>query len=222
MKHVSNIVTALSITVCFILITLLSKSCNSERNSLTEIDRLNTVLTGYKQQRDSDNKLIISQSLNLSAFKRTIDSLQVVNATLGGSVKSETIIKTEIQLSPPETVLVDKVVLTLPQPFFKQDKHFTIGGIITKEALLRFDSIRINTGFSFAVGDTLRAGFFNRILKRKDSVFRVKFDNPYIKVYSASNFVYRRKRHWTEHPLTTLGIGLASGYIIGTLYQPKY
>jgi hypothetical protein len=221
MKYFRDVITALSVTVSFILISLLSRTCNSDLNYLSEIERLKGIVTEFKIKKDSDSKTILSQELNLSSYKRRIDSLQIINSTFSGSVQSSTIIKTEIQLAKPETILVDKVVLTLPQPFFKKDKHYTIGGLITKEAVLRFDSILINTGFSFAVGDTIRRGVFNKLFKVKDSVFRLRFDNPYIKVTSTSNYVYQKKRHWTEHPLTTLGIGLASGYVIGKMYNPK-
>ena len=126
-------------------------------------------------------------------------------------MSTKTVVKTEIQLAEP--VYIDSFPhLKLPRPFYKQDKHLTLGGTINRLGTLQIDSLIIPTSYTVAIKDTLRKGLINKIFKVSDPVVRIRVDNPNVQITSMSNFVVRKPPKWYESTPFKIGVGVLIGF----------
>jgi hypothetical protein len=144
-------------------------------------------------------------------LRKEIEIMEMRKPTEVVKYQTKTIVKTEIKLADP--VYIDSMPhLTLPRPFFKKDKHLTIGGEINRLGSLQIDSLIIPTSYTVAFGDTVRNGFFNRLIKKSDPVVRIRVDNPNVVVTGMSNFVVRKPPRWYETTGFKVGVGMLLGF----------
>jgi hypothetical protein len=125
--------------------------------------------------------------------------------------KTRYIIKTEIPLA--ETEQIDSVnYLRVPVSFSKGEKWFSINGQILSTGTLLIDSLITNGQFTYSVGDTLRNGLFNRLLRKSDQVVRLHIDNPNIQLQGMTNIYIKDRKKWFETTAFKIGFGALIGF----------
>jgi len=160
----------------------------------------------------SQKKIIAQGSSDAAKQAQQIAELEVKvkNASEVVKIETRTIIKTQIKLG--DTVMVQgKPYIQLPKPFLKTTEWYTIGGMINRLGWLQLDSISIPAKFTYAVGDTMRTGFVNRLLKKKDTVVRLRVDNPNVQVLGLENIYIKQEKKWHQTTAFKVGVGVLIG-----------
>jgi hypothetical protein len=104
-----------------------------------------------------------------------------------------------------------KPYIQLPKPFLKTTEWYTIGGMINRLGWLQIDSLVIPAKFTYAVGDTMRTGFVNRLLKKSDTVVRMRVDNPNVAITGMSNIYIKQDKKWHQTTAFKVGVGMLLG-----------
>ena len=164
----------------------------------------------------SQRKVIAESSSDAAKQAQQIAELEVKvkNASEVVKIETRTIIKTEILLG--DTVMIDKKpYIQLPKPFLKNTEWYTIGGMINRLGWLQIDSLVIPAKFTYAVGDTMRTGLINRLLKKKDTVVRLRVDNPNVAITGMSNIYIKQDKKWHQTTAFKVGVGAIIGFGLG-------
>jgi len=162
----------------------------------------------------SQRKIIAQNNSDAAKQAQQIAELEVKvkNASEVVKIETRTIIKTQIKLG--DTVMVQgKPYIQLPKPFLKQTEWYTIGGMINRLGWLQLDSIVIPAKFTYAVGDTMRTGFVNKLLKKKDTVVRLRVDNPNVQVVGLDNIYIKQDKKWHQTTAFKVGVGVLIGVV---------
>jgi len=162
----------------------------------------------------SQKKIIAQNNSDAAKQAQQIAELEVKvkNASEVVKIETRTIIKTQIKLG--DTVMVQgKPYIQLPKPFLKQTEWYTIGGMINRLGWLQLDSIVIPAKFTYAVGDTMRTGFVNRLLKKKDTVVRLRVDNPNVAITGMENIYIKQDKKWHQTTAFKVGVGVLIGVV---------
>jgi len=160
----------------------------------------------------SQRKVIAQAGSDAAKQAQQIAELEVKvkNAVEVVKIETRTIIKTQIKLG--DTVMVQgKPYIQLPKPFLKQTEWYTIGGMINRLGWLQIDSLVIPAKFTYAVGDTMRTGLVNRLLKNKDTVVRLRVDNPNVAIVGLENIYIKQDKKWHQTTAFKLGVGVLIG-----------
>jgi hypothetical protein len=163
----------------------------------------------------SQRKIIAQAHSDAAKQAQQIAELEVKvkNASEVVKIETRTVIKTEIKLG--DTVMVQgKPYIQLPKPFLKQTEWYTIGGLINRLGWLQLDSIVIPAKFTYAVGDTMRTGLVNRLLKKKDTVVRLRVDNPNVAITGMDNIYIKQDKKWHQTTAFKLGFGVLIGVAV--------
>jgi hypothetical protein len=64
---------------------------------------------------------------------------------------------------------------------------------------------------TYAIGDTLRTGVFNKLFGKRDKVVRLLVDNPNMSITGMSNIVIKEKKRWYETTAFKFGLGVVAG-----------
>ena len=192
-----------------VLLFLLLKSCSDNVQSDYRLKH-----TIYQDSIViASQKKIIAQGLSDAAKQaQQIAELEVKvkNASEVVKIETRTVIKTQIKLG--DTVMIDKKpFIQLPKPFLKQTEWYTIGGMINRLGWLQIDSLVIPAKFTYAVGDTMRTGLVNRLLKKKDTVVRLRVDNPNVQVVGLENIYIKQDKKWHQTTAFKVGVGVLIG-----------
>ena len=201
-----------------ILLLLTFRSCENQKAAEADLKTMIQYKDKLVRRIAQDSSNLISQGIRLiqhaeleEALVEEIEMMEMREPTEVVKYETKTIVKTEIKLADP--VYVDSFPhLKLPRPFFKRDKHLTIGGAINRLGSLQIDSLVIPTSYTVAFGDTIRDGFFNRLIKKSDPVVRIRVDNPNVVVTGMSNFVVRKPPRWYETTGFKIGVGVLLGF----------
>ena len=164
----------------------------------------------------SQRKVIAQSGSDAAKQAQQIAELEVKvkNASEVVRIETRTIIKTQIKLG--DTVMVQgKPYIQLPKPFLKTTEWYTIGGMINRLGWLQIDSLVIPAKFTYAVGDTMRIGFVNRLLKKKDTVVRMRVDNPNVAITGMSNIYIKEDKKWHQTTAFKVGVGAIIGFGLG-------
>lgn len=146
--------------------------------------------------------------------RKTIDLLKIRKPEEIVRWKTQFKYKTSIDLGEPEKK--DSISrLVLPKRFEKYEQWFTINGEIDTKGRLNIDSLITYAEFTYAVGDTLRDGFVNKLLNRKDKVIRLHIDNPNMVITGMDNIYLRDCKKWYQ----TAVFKFAVGFVAGTAFQ---
>jgi hypothetical protein len=160
----------------------------------------------------SQRKIIAENNSDAAKQAQQIAELEVKvkNAVEVVKIETRTIIKTQIKLG--DTVMIQgKPYIQLPKPFLKTTEWYTIGGMINRLGWLQIDSLVIPAKFTYAVGDTMRTGLINRLLKKKDTVVRMRVDNPNVAITGMSNIYIKQEKKWHQTTAFKLGVGMLIG-----------
>jgi len=160
----------------------------------------------------SQKKIIAQAGSDAAKQAQQIAELEVKvkNASEVVKIETRTIIKTQIKVG--DTVMVNGLpLIRTGKPFLKTDKWYTIGGFINRLGWLQIDSLVIPAKFTYAVGDTMRTGFVNRLLKKKDTVVRMRVDNPNVTITGMSNIYIKEDKKWHQTTAFKVGVGVLIG-----------
>lgn len=205
----------LIILAAFVAILLVLIKCNSDN----VIDDYTLKHTMYEDSIviASQRKIIAEANSDAARQAQQIAELEVKvkNASEVVKIETRTVIKTQIKLG--DTVMVKgKPYIQLPKPFLKTTEWYTIGGMINRLGWLQIDSLVIPAKFTYAVGDTMRTGFVNRLLKKKDTVVRMRVDNPNVAITGMSNIYIKEDKKWHQTTAFKVGVGVLIGVAVVT------
>jgi len=200
----------LIILAAFVAILLVLIKCNSDN----VIDDYTLRHTMYEDSIviASQRKIIAQAHSDAAKQAQQIAELEVKvkNASEVVKIETRTVIKTEIKLG--DTVMINmQPYIQLPKPFLKTTEWYTIGGMINRLGWLQIDSLIIPAKFTYAVGDTMRTGFFNKLLKKKDTVVRMRVDNPNVAITGMSNIYIKQEKKWHQTTAFKVGVGVLIG-----------
>jgi len=205
--------------VIILMLLLFSfKSCRDKQAALSDLETMIEYNGQLVSRIAKDSATLVSQAQKIvqsdkleAALVKEIKEMEMVKPTEVVKYQTKTVVKTEIQLAEP--VYIDSFPhLKLPRPFYKQDKHLTLGGTINRLGTLQIDSLIIPTSYTVAIKDTLRKGLINKIFKVSDPVVRIRVDNPNVQITSMSNFVVRKPPKWYESTPFKIGVGVLIGF----------
>jgi len=196
-----------------VLVFLLLKSCGE---NVSNDYRLKHTIYEDSILIASQKKIIAQSSSDAAKQAQQIAELEVKvkNASEVVRIETRTIIKTQIKLG--DTVMVQgKPYIQLPKPFLKTTEWYTIGGMINRLGWFQIDSLVIPAKFTYAVGDTMRTGFVNRLFKKKDTVVRLRVDNPNVQVVALENIYIKQDKKWHQTTAFKVGVGAIIGFGLG-------
>jgi hypothetical protein len=192
-----------------VLLFLLLKSCG---DGIESDYRLRHTIYEDSIVIASQRKVIAQSGSDAAKQAQQIAELEVKvkNAVEVVKIETRTIIKTQIKLG--DTVMIDKKpYIQLPKPFLKNTEWYTIGGMINRLGWLQIDSLVIPAKFTYAVGDTMRTGLINRLLKKSDTVVRLRVDNPNVAITGMSNIYIKQDKKWHQTTAFKVGMGVLIG-----------
>ena len=210
----------ISFFIILCLLLFLVRSCNLNRDYILELRKQDSEIRDYRVTRLQDSSVIYSQNINIKIKdeqllknEQEIFALRVMKIRAPKEViqfKTRYILKTEIPVA--ETELIDSVnYLRVPVAFSKGERWFTINGQILSNGNLLIDSL-VSTGtFTYALGDTLRKGPFNRLFGKRDQVVRLHIDNPNVQLQGMSNIYIKDRKKWFQ----TTGFKILFGAFLG-------
>ena len=207
------------------LILLLFRSCDLNREYISELKKQDSEILNFKTSRLLDSSLIYSQKINIKIKddqllknEQEIFALRVMKIKKPKEIiqfKTRYILKTEIPIAEPEQI--DSVnYLRVPVLFSKSERWFNIDGQINASGTLLIDSLVSNGQFTYSVGDTLRNGFINRLFKKSDQVVRLHIDNPNIQLRGMSNIYIKDRKKWFETTAFKIAFGAFLGFGIAS------
>jgi hypothetical protein len=194
-----------------VLLFLLLKTC---AENIADDYRLKHTIYEDSIVIASQRKVIAQSGSDAAKQAQQIAELEVKvkNASEVVKIETRTIIKTQIKLG--DTVMIDKQpYIQLPKPFLKKTEWYTIGGMINRLGWLQIDSLVIPAKFTYAVGDTMRTGIVNRLLKKKDTVVRLRVDNPNVQITGLSNIYIKEEKKWHQRTAFKVGVGILIGAV---------
>jgi hypothetical protein len=196
-----------------VLLFLLLKTCGE---NIADDYRLKHTMYEDSVVIASQRKVIAQSGSDAAKQAQQIAELEVKvkNASEVVRIETRTIIKTQIKLG--DTVMIDKQpYIQLPKPFLKTTEWYTIGGMINRLGWLQIDSLVIPAKFTYAVGDTMRTGIINRLLKKKDTVVRLRVDNPNVAITGMDNIYIKQDKKWHQTTAFKVGVGAIIGFGLG-------
>jgi hypothetical protein len=196
-----------------VLVFLLLKSCGE---NVSNDYRLKHTIYEDSVLIASQKKIIAQSGSDAAKQAQQIAELEVKvkNASEVVKIETRTVIKTQIKLG--DTVMVNNYpMIRTGKPFLKETEWYTIGGMINRLGWLQIDSLVIPAKFTYAVGDTMRTGFINKLLKKKDTVVRMRVDNPNVTITGMQNIYIKEEKKWHQTTAFKLGVGMLIGVAIG-------
>ena len=199
----------ISFATIIVLLFLLLKTCG---DGVQSDYRLKHTIYEDSIVIASQKKIIAQSGSDAAKQAQQVAELEVKvkNAVEVVKIETRTIIKTQIKLG--DTVMIQgKPYIQLPKPFLKTTEWYTLGGMINRLGWLQIDSLVIPAKFTYAVGDTMRTGFVNRLLKKSDTVVRMRVDNPNVAITGMSNIYIKQEKKWHQTTAFKVGVGMILG-----------
>jgi hypothetical protein len=196
-----------------VLVFLLLKSCGE---NVSNDYRLKHTIYEDSVLIASQKKIIAQSGSDVAKQAQQIAELEVKvkNASELVKIETRTVIKTQIKVG--DTVMVNNYpMIRTGKPFLKTTEWYTIGGMINRLGWLQIDSLVIPAKFTYAVGDTMRTGFVNKLLKKSDKVVRMRVDNPNVTITGMQNIYIKEEKKWHQTNAFKLGVGMLIGVAVG-------
>jgi hypothetical protein len=196
-----------------VLVFLLLKSCGE---NVSNDYRLKHTIYEDSVLIASQKKIIAQSGSDVAKQAQQIAELEVKvkNASELVKIETRTVIKTQIKVG--DTVMVNNYpMIRTGKPFLKTTEWYTIGGMINRLGWLQIDSLVIPAKFTYAVGDTMRTGFVNKLLKKSDKVVRMRVDNPNVTITGMQNIYIKEEKKWHQTTAFKLGVGMLIGVAVG-------
>jgi hypothetical protein len=197
-----------------VMLLIFIHTCGMNGQLTIDYRKMKEEVKNYKIQHLADSSKLISQSVN---YQSEIDSrdiaiklLSIRNPKEIIKIQYETLIKTKIKLADPITIDSTNYI-KLPVEFSDYSKWYSIDGKIDTTGTLLIDSIVSSGTLTYSVGDTLRDGLFNRLLRKTDSVVRLHIDNPTMSITNLSNIYVKKEPKWYESTAFKVGVGVLLG-----------
>ena len=185
-------------------------------NYAAQIERENGQL---KTKRLADSSTIASFRVAMAESEREIDRLRYL-ASKAEVKRPVAAVSASVRVVVHDTVFIDSPVLidsiphlTLPAPIQKHTRYYAFSGNLTEHGYLSIDTFAVNAELTWAIGDTVRAGFFNRLLRKRDKVVRMHIDNPLIEVKGLDAVIVPNKPKRFRYFLGGLGVGILAGKV---------
>ena len=204
---------AVYLITIIVLLFLLLKSCG---DNVQSDYRLRHTIYEDSVLIASQKKIIAKSSSDAAKQAQQIAQLEVKvdNATEVVKIETRTVIKEKIKLG--DTVMVNNYpMIRTGKPFLKETQWYTIGGMINRNGWLQIDSLLIPASFTYAVGDTMRTGLINRLLKKRDTVVRMRVDNPNVEITGMQNIYIKQEKKWHQTTAFKVGVGMLIGVAVG-------
>jgi hypothetical protein len=195
-----------------VLVFLLLKSCGE---NVSNDYRLRHTIYEDSVVIASQKKIIAQSGSDAAKQAQQIAELEVKvkNASEVVKIETRTVIKTQIKVG--DTVMVNNYpMIRTGKPFLKETEWYTIGGMINRLGWLQIDSLVIPAKLTYAVGDTMRTGFINKLLKKKDTVVRMRVDNPNVEITGMQNIYIKEEKKWHQTTAFKLGVGMLIGVAV--------
>jgi len=212
----------LMIVGAFVMILIFIHTCGKNGQLTIDYRKMKEEVQEYKIQHLADSSKLISQAIN---YKTLIDIkdidlklLAIRNPKEIVKIKYKTIVKTKIQLAEPITIDSTNYI-KLPVEFSDYNDWWSIDGKIDTTGSLVIDSIVSSGTLTYSVGDTLRDGLINRLLRKSDSIVRLHIDNPTMSITNLSNIYVKKEPKWYQLTAFKVGVGVLLG--IGISSQIK-
>jgi len=209
----------LMIVFGIVMLLIFIHTCGTNGQLTIDYRKIKEEVQSYKLQHLSDSSKLISQAVN---YQNEIDNkdiaiklLNIRNAKEVVKIKYKTIVKTKIQLAEPITIDSSKY-MKLPIVFNDYNDWYSIDGQIDSLGVLVIDSIVSNGTLTYSVGDTLRDGLINRIIRKSDSVVRLHIDNPTMTISNLSNIYVKQETKWYQSTAFKIGLGALLGITISS------
>ena len=209
----------LGIVAGMVMLLIFIHTCGMNGQLTIDYRKMKEEVQSYRVQHLSDSSKLISQAVN---YQTEIDNkdiaiklLAIRNPKEVVRIKYETLIKTKIQLAEP--IIFDSTsYIKLPVQFSDYQEWYSIDGKIDTLGSLVIDSIVSSGTLTYSVGDTLRGGLINRLLRKTDSVVRLHIDNPTMSITNLSNIYVKREPKWYQSTAFKIGVGVLLGISISS------
>jgi hypothetical protein len=208
--------------VIFLLLILAVKSCSTIADLNADYNSVNKSYNEIRVKHNEDSSKIYSMQVEFATKLQEAERKSMALSLMKLKDPKEivkivyrTMLSTEIPLDKP-TLIDTTLYIKLPQHFKKLDKWFIIDGQITTKGVIKIDSLNSFGTFTYAVGDTMRTGFFNRLTRKKDHVVRLHIDNPYMQVTNLENIYVREEKKWYRTTGFKMLVGAAIGFGVAT------
>ena len=206
----------------FVMLLIFIHTCGSNGQLTIDYRKMKEDVQSYKVQHMADSSQLISQAIN---YQSEIDNkdiaiklLSIRNPKEIVKIQYKTKVETKIQLAEP--IIFDSTsYIKLPVEFSDYSEWYSIDGKIDSMGTLLIDSIVSSGTLTYSVGDTLRDGLFNRLLRKTDSVVRLHIDNPTMSITNLSNIYVKKETKWYQSTAFKVGVGVLLG--IGLSSQIK-
>lgn len=205
-----------------VMLLIFIHTCGSNGQLTIDYRNMKQQVESYKVQHMADSSKLISQAVN---YQSEIDSKDMAIKLLGITnpkevvkIQYKTKVETKIQLAEP-IIFDSSSYIKLPVEFSDYSEWYSIDGKIDSLGTLVIDSIVSSGTLTYSVGDTLRDGLFNRLLRKKDSVVRLHIDNPTMSISNLSNIYVKKEPKWYQSTAFKVGVGVLLG--IGLSSQIK-
>ena len=205
-----------------VMLLIFIHTCGSNGQLTIDYRNMKQQVESYKVQHLEDSSKLISQAVN---YQSEIDSrdmaiklLAIRNPKEIVKIQYKTKVETKIQLAKPITIDSSKYI-KLPVEFSDYSEWYSIDGKIDSLGTLLIDSIVSSGTLTYSVGDTLRDGLINRLLRKTDSVVRLHIDNPTMSISNLSNIYVKKEPKWYQSTAFKIGVGVLLG--IGLSSQIK-
>ena len=212
----------LMIVFGIVMLLIFIHTCGSNGQLTIDYRKMKEEVESYKVQHLADSSKLISQAVNyqseIDSKNMAIKLLAIRNPKEVVKIKYKTIVKTKIQVAEPITIDSTKYI-KLPIEFSDYQEWYSIDGKIDTTGSLVIDSIVSSGTLTYSVGDTLRNGLINRLLRKSDSVIRLHIDNPTMLISNLSNIYVKKEPKWYESTAFKVGVGVLLG--IGITSQIK-
>jgi hypothetical protein len=197
-----------------VMLLIFIHTCGSNGQLTIDYRNMKQQVESYKVQHLEDSSKLISQAVN---YQSKIDSrdmaiklLAIRNPKEVVKIQYKTKVETKIQLAEPITIDSSKYI-KLPVEFSDYNDWYSIDGKIDSLGVLVIDSIVSSGTLTYSVGDTLRDGLFNRLLRKSDSVVRLHIDNPTMSITNLSNIYVKKEPKWYQSTAFKIGVGVLLG-----------
>jgi len=205
-----------------VMLLIFIHTCGSNGQLTIDYRKMKEEVQEYKVQHMADSSQLISQAIN---YQSEIDNkdiaiklLSIRNPKEIVKIQYKTKVETKIQLAEP--IIFDSTsYIKLPVEFSDYSEWYSIDGKIDSMGTLLIDSIVSSGTLTYSVGDTLRDGLINRLLRKTDSVVRLHIDNPTMSISNLSNIYVKKETKWYQSTAFKVGVGVLLG--IGLSSQIK-
>lgn len=180
----------------------------------------------FSVQRINDSQTIYRQAVQIKELRAaliTMDEL-LEQARKAGVKRADRVAKIDLNnrivseaKSDRDVIVLDSLPsLPLPAKFESGDRYYSMHAIIDTSGRMTVDVSSYGSA-TVIWGDTVRGGFFNKILRIKDPTLTVVIDNPNLNVAGLDNISLKKRKRFYERP----SVIALSSFLVGFIVSMK-